>query len=77
MELDMPIFEYTCSGCGENFEKLVFGGQEVDCPKCSSKNVKKKFSVFCSTGTERPLAGTAVSSSGCTSCSRTSCSTCK
>ena len=60
MELDMPIFEYTCAGCPENFEKLVFGGQEVNCPKCSSKNVKKKFSVFCSTGTEKPLAGTSA-----------------
>jgi putative FmdB family regulatory protein len=72
----MPIYEYKCSGCGEDFEKIVFGNQEVNCPKCKSKDVKKKFSVFCSAGTERPLAGTAVSS-GCTSCSRTNCSTCK
>ncbi|MEW6053476.1 MAG: FmdB family zinc ribbon protein [Nitrospirota bacterium] len=71
----MPIFEYTCRICSEDFEKLVFGSQEVCCPKCSSTEVKKKFSVFCSTGTDRPLAGTAAS--GCTSCSKTSCSTCK
>jgi len=72
----MPIFEYTCSSCGEDFEKLVFGSQKVDCPKCSSGDVKKKFSVFCSTGTEKPLAGTRASS-GCTSCSKTSCSSCR
>jgi len=71
----MPIYEYKCTDCSEDFEKLVFGNQEVACPKCSSTKVKKKFSVFCSTGTERPLAGTA--SAGCTSCSKTSCSSCK
>ncbi len=73
----MPIYEYKCNSCGEDFEKLVYGNQEVNCPKCSSKEVKKKFSVFCSSGTERPLAGaTASSGSGCTSCRKTSCSSC-
>jgi len=68
----MPIFEYICNECGEEFEKLVFGNQEIHCPQCNTKKVKKKFSVFCSSGTEKPLAGT----SGCTSCSKTSCSSC-
>jgi putative FmdB family regulatory protein len=71
----MPIYEYTCNTCGEDFEKLVFGNQEAICPQCSSKEVKKKFSVFCSTGTEKPLAGTSGSSS-CSSCSKGSCSSC-
>jgi putative FmdB family regulatory protein len=69
----MPIFEYKCNVCGEDFEKLVFGNKEVNCPKCNSKEVKKKFSVFCATGTEKPLAGT---SSGCTSCTKSTCSSC-
>ena len=68
----MPIYEYKCKSCSEDFEKLVFGNQEVSCPKCGSKDVKKKFSVFCATGTEKPLAG----SSGCTSCNKSTCSTC-
>ncbi len=68
----MPIYEYTCTQCGKDFEKLVFGNQEVTCPKCGTGKVKKQFSVFCATGTEKPLAGT----SGCTSCSKTSCSSC-
>lgn len=71
----MPIYEYKCSDCGEDFEKLVFGNPEIACPKCNSKTVKKKFSVFCASGTERPLAGTAASAS-CSSCSKTSCSSC-
>jgi putative FmdB family regulatory protein len=69
----MPIYEYKCIACHEDFEKLVFGNQEVTCPKCSSKEVKKKFSVFSASGTAKPLAGMA---SGCTSCNKTSCSSC-
>ncbi|MEW6067215.1 MAG: zinc ribbon domain-containing protein [Nitrospirota bacterium] len=71
----MPIYEYKCNACGEDFEKLVFGNTEIKCPKCNSKETKKKFSVFCAAGTERPLAGTSRSS--CTSCSKTSCSSCR
>ncbi|MEW6215288.1 MAG: zinc ribbon domain-containing protein [Nitrospirota bacterium] len=69
----MPIYEYKCNSCGEDFERLVFGNQKVSCPRCNSDEIKKKFSVFCATGTEKPLAGTA----SCTSCSKTTCSTCR
>lgn len=69
----MPIFEYKCCKCSEEFEKLVFGNQTVLCPKCASEDVKKKFSVFGMSGVEHQTS----SSSGCTSCSSGSCSTCK
>ncbi|MDA8077586.1 MAG: zinc ribbon domain-containing protein [Nitrospiraceae bacterium] len=70
----MPIYEYICNACNEEFEKLVFGNKAVDCPKCSSKDVKKKLSVFGMSGVEKPFAG---SSSGCAACSKGSCSSCK
>jgi len=73
----MPIYEYKCCECDTDFEKLVFGNQEVSCPKCNSRDVRKKFSVFCSSGTEKPLAGTSAAASGCTSCGKTSCSSCR
>jgi putative FmdB family regulatory protein len=69
----MPIFEYKCSSCGEDFEKLVFGSAEVRCPKCDSGEVKKKFSTFGMSGVEKPFAG---SDPGCTSCSKSTCSSC-
>ncbi|MEK7238780.1 MAG: zinc ribbon domain-containing protein [Nitrospirota bacterium] len=69
----MPIFEYKCQNCGEDFEKLVSGSNpEISCPKCSSKNIKKKFSVFGMSGVQKQVS----SGSGCTSCSSSSCSTC-
>jgi len=70
----MPIYEYKCAACDEEFEKLVFGNKAVNCPKCSSEDVKKKLSMFGMSGVEKPFAG---SSSGCTSCSKGSCRTCK
>ena len=66
----MPIFEYKCDACGEDFEKLVFGNQNIQCPKCGSDTVKKKFSVFGMSGVENP-------GSGCSSCSSSSCSSCR
>jgi putative FmdB family regulatory protein len=70
----MPIYEYKCNSCGEDFEKLIFGNQKVSCPKCNSNDIKKKFSVFGMSGVEKPFAGT--SSAACTSCSKSTCSTC-
>ncbi len=44
----MPIFEYTCPACGENFERLVRSHDTPppSCPKCGSAKVEKQFSVF-------------------------------
>jgi len=35
----MPIFEYVCKECQHEFEALVFGKQEAECPKCQSKKL--------------------------------------
>ena len=42
----MPIFEYRCEKCKKTFETLVFGNQEVSCPTCKGKKVKKLMSAF-------------------------------
>jgi len=43
----MPIYEYSCKKCGNEFELLVFGeGNQAACDKCGSKSVTKKFSTF-------------------------------
>lgn len=47
----MPIFEFVCTQCGENFEELVRSASSTDeviCPKCQSQQVKKKISTFAS-----------------------------
>lgn len=70
----MPIYEYKCEACGNEFEKLVFGSKEVECPSCSSSEVKRKLSVFGMSGVEKPFAGS--SQAGCSSCSKSTCSSC-
>jgi len=70
----MPIYEYKCCKCEEDFEKLVFGKQKVTCPKCNSDNIKKKMSTFAMSGVEKPFAGS--SSASCSSCSKPSCTSC-
>jgi len=44
----MPIFEYRCSACGDDFELLVRSDTAVACPECGSRKVDKKLSTFAS-----------------------------
>ena len=42
----MPIFDYHCTGCGLDFERLVRSADErVECPECRSAKVSKQLSV--------------------------------
>ncbi|MBI3457537.1 MAG: zinc ribbon domain-containing protein [Candidatus Rokubacteria bacterium] len=42
----MPIYEYYCRACGEEFEKLVLGQAMVVCPGCASREVSRRMSRF-------------------------------
>lgn len=45
----MPIYEYICDDCKNEFEKIVINKQqEIACPKCSSKRATIQLSVFSS-----------------------------
>ncbi|MEO8499121.1 MAG: zinc ribbon domain-containing protein [Planctomycetota bacterium] len=41
----MPIYEYTCDGCRTDFEMLVRGGEQPQCPTCGGTKLAKQFSV--------------------------------
>lgn len=62
----MPIYEYSCEECDENFEKLVriAGFSQVTCPNCGSDKTRKKISTFASRG-EAGSASYAAASSSC------------
>lgn len=57
----MPIYEYTCADCHEDFEFLVMRQDEtVACEACGSTRVDKRFSVFgvgAATGPECGMSG--------------------
>lgn len=47
----MPIYEYTCLGCGTDFEKLVRNAEsarEIKCPVCGGDKVEEKVSACAS-----------------------------
>jgi len=60
----MPIYEYRCSECGEEFEKWLrsmSAKQDVCCPRCGSRQVNKAVSIFGSSGS----SSVGVSDSSC------------
>ena len=61
----MPLYEYQCKDCGDEFEKMVRfseADQNPACPVCQSQNTKKKISVFASLGGSLNGGGTSTSS---------------
>ncbi|NPV57936.1 MAG: zinc ribbon domain-containing protein [Anaerolineae bacterium] len=63
----MPIYEYTCQSCHQQFEKLVrFGdsGQSPQCPHCQSQDTHKKLSLF-ATNAPASTGSISASSSSC------------
>ena len=41
----MPIYEYTCRGCGHEFELLVRKSTTLACPSCASADLERELSV--------------------------------
>lgn len=40
----MPIFEYACRGCANEFELLVRRNATPACPKCGGEDLERKLS---------------------------------
>lgn len=43
----MPIYEFQCKICGNDFEKLIFSSKDkiIACPDCGAKKVKRLLST--------------------------------
>lgn len=71
----MPIYEFKCGKCSHEFERLVFRSDEsVECPQCSCKEVSRLMST-CAFKTDSGFTP-ASGSSGCATCSASSCAGC-
>jgi len=72
----MPIFEFHCQNCQDDFEKIVLGANtKVKCPRCESGKVRKKLSAFSFKSGSKSVAAS-NSGGGCSGCSSHHCSTC-
>lgn len=74
----MPIYEYKCKKCSNEFEELVFGSQpEIECPSCKSDNVQRLLSVTAiKTDSGFVASSGGGCGGGCGGCSGGSCGSC-
>jgi putative FmdB family regulatory protein len=42
----MPIYEYLCKDCDNQFEAIVSGATKPECPSCHSKKLEQQYSSF-------------------------------
>jgi putative FmdB family regulatory protein len=41
----MPIYDYSCRGCGHTFEALVRSTTTPSCPECRSEDLERLLSL--------------------------------
>ncbi|MBQ9407670.1 MAG: zinc ribbon domain-containing protein [Desulfovibrio sp.] len=77
----MPIYEYSCKNCGQDFEELIFDDMTPACPHCGSTDTHKL--VSCCARYQRNVSGndsastsSGASTGGCAGCSGGHCATC-
>lgn len=57
----MPLYEYKCLGCGDQFELLILkASQPVACPSCASESVERVLSMFAVSSASSQQASTAA-----------------
>lgn len=65
----MPIYEFKCNKCGENFEEILFPSdneKDLKCPSCGENDICRLVSCFSSgSGSSDSIGGESISS-GCT-----------
>ncbi|MBV8728596.1 MAG: hypothetical protein JO336_02180 [Acidobacteriia bacterium] len=42
----MPIYDYKCRGCGNEFELIVLRTTKPECPSCQSTDLEQLVSAF-------------------------------
>ena len=66
----MPIYEYICTACGHEFERLRpirRMDDEAPCPECDAES-RRELSVFCAYSTTSDGGMRSVAGGGCSGC---------
>jgi putative FmdB family regulatory protein len=51
----MPLYDYHCQACGQDFELLVRASSTPACPHCASTTLEKQVSRVAPAGTSAGL----------------------
>jgi putative FmdB family regulatory protein len=60
----MPLYEYVCAKCEEEFEFLVRGGETPACPTCGSESLRQQLSVVAAHTSSQESSSCATPSQG-------------
>ncbi|MBB2932248.1 FmdB family zinc ribbon protein [Paraburkholderia silvatlantica] len=55
----MPLYDYRCRACGQQFETLVRGGAAPVCPHCGSAALDKQVSAPVPPGRSKSIIASA------------------
>jgi putative FmdB family regulatory protein len=72
----MPIYEYSCDKCGNDFEVIVFRDEEPVCPACGNKKPSKRMSSFGFSVGYKFKGSSSGTGGSCSSCGSSNCSSC-
>lgn len=72
----MPIYEYKCNKCNNEFEVIVFRDEQPNCPQCGAENPEKKMSSFGFSVGYKFKSSATGSGGSCASCGSSNCSSC-
>ena len=67
----MPLFEYVCRDCQQEFETLLTAHRPPACPSCHGQELEKQLSVFAVStkgGATSRMSSQAPTMGGCGSC---------
>jgi putative FmdB family regulatory protein len=75
--VNMPIYEYVCKECGNEFDAMRAmkdADTAITCNNCNSDQTKRKLSLFIARSNGKQVAG---NSHSCGGCGGGNCSTCQ
>ena len=60
----MPLYEYACRSCANQFEVLVRASQTPECPSCHGTDLERRLSVFAAHTAATPARSAPVAPCG-------------
>ncbi len=55
----MPIFDFRCNACGQQFERLVSAASAPSCPHCGAVDLQRLLSLTAPQGQSRQVVAQA------------------